>query len=38
MFAKGFVADYPPTIRHRDGKLTDPPYNASVFSTELEYV
>src|SRR5207244_175921 len=31
VFAKGFVADYPLTIRHRDGKLTDVLYNASVY-------
>src|SRR3972149_5877797 len=31
VFAKGFVTDYPLTIRHRDGKLTDVLYNASVY-------
>jgi PAS domain S-box-containing protein len=31
VFAKGFVADYPLTIRHKDGKLTDVLYNASVY-------
>ncbi|MBI3294181.1 MAG: PAS domain S-box protein [Deltaproteobacteria bacterium] len=31
VFAKGFVADYPLTIRHRDGKLSDVLYNASVY-------
>lgn len=31
VFAKGFVSDYPLTIRHRDGKLTDVLYNASVY-------
>src|SRR5438445_6893316 len=31
VFAKGFVADYPLTIRHREGRLTDVLYNASVF-------
>jgi len=31
VFAKGFVADYPLTIRQRDGKLTDVLYNASVY-------
>ena len=31
MFAKGFVTDYPLTIRHKDGKLTDVLYNASVY-------
>ena len=31
VFAKGSVADYPLTIRHTDGKLTDVLYNASVY-------
>ncbi len=31
VFAKGFVADYPLTIRHKNGKLTDVLYNASVY-------
>ena len=31
VFAKGFVTDYPLTIRHRNGRLTDVLYNASVF-------
>jgi PAS domain S-box-containing protein len=31
VFAKGFVKDYPLTIRHKDGKLTDVLYNASVY-------
>ncbi len=31
VFAKGFVTDYPLTIRHRDGHLTDVLYNASVY-------
>jgi PAS domain S-box-containing protein len=31
VFAKGFVTDYPLTIRHKDGKLTDVLYNASVY-------
>ena len=31
VFAKRFVTDYPLTIRHRDGKLTDVLYNASVY-------
>jgi len=30
-FAKGFVIDYPLTIRHKDGRLTDVLYNASVY-------
>ncbi len=31
VFAQGFVTDYPLTIRHRDGGLTDVLYNASVY-------
>jgi PAS domain S-box-containing protein len=31
VFAKGFVTDYPLTIRHEDGGLTDVLYNASVY-------
>lgn len=31
VFAKGFVTDYPLTIRHQDGRLTDVLYNASVY-------
>jgi len=31
VFDKGFVTDYPLTIRHRDGNLTDVLYNASVY-------
>ncbi len=31
VFEKGFVTDYPLTIRHRDGKLVDVPYNATVY-------
>jgi PAS domain S-box-containing protein len=31
VFEKGFVTDYPLTIRHRDGKLTYVLYNASVY-------
>src|SRR3989442_607533 len=31
VFAQGFVMDYPLTIRHKDGKLTDVLYNASVY-------
>jgi PAS domain S-box-containing protein len=30
-FAKGFVTDYPLTIRHRDGRLSHVLYNASVY-------
>ena len=32
VFAKGFVTDYPLTIRHKDGQLTDVLYNASVYT------
>lgn len=31
VFEKGFVTDYPLTIRHVDGRLTDVLYNASVY-------
>ncbi len=31
VFERGFVTDYPLTIRHRDGRLTDVLYNASVY-------
>lgn len=31
VFAKGFVTDYPLTIRHNNGRLTDVLYNASVY-------
>jgi PAS domain S-box-containing protein len=31
VFAKGFVTNYPLTIRHKDGRLTDVLYNASVY-------
>src|SRR5579862_143141 len=31
VFAKGFVTDYPLTIRHRDGHLTSVLYNATVY-------
>jgi len=31
VFAKGFVTDYPLTIRHQDGRLTDVLYNANVY-------
>jgi PAS domain S-box-containing protein len=34
VFEKGFVADYPLTIKHIDGKLTDVLYNASVYKDE----
>jgi PAS domain S-box-containing protein len=31
VFARGFVTDYPLTIRHRDGRLADVLYNGSVY-------
>src|SRR5439155_269268 len=31
VFSKGFVTDYPLTIRHRDGRQTAVLYNASVY-------
>ncbi|MBI2863749.1 MAG: PAS domain S-box protein [Chloroflexi bacterium] len=31
VFSKGFVTDYPLTIRHKDGRLTSVLYNASVY-------
>ncbi len=31
VFSKGYVTDYPLTIRHRDGRLTNVLYNASVY-------
>ena len=31
VFAEGFVTDYPLTIRHREGRLVDVLYNASVY-------
>jgi PAS domain S-box-containing protein len=34
VFARGFVTDYPLTIGHVDGKLTDVLYNASVYKDE----
>ncbi|CAN5338759.1 hypothetical protein BH10BAC1_BH10BAC1_09630 [soil metagenome] len=34
VFEKGFVADYPLTIHHRSGKLTDVLYNASVYKDD----
>jgi PAS domain S-box-containing protein len=34
VFEKSFVSDYPLTIRHKDGKVTDVLYNASVYKDE----
>ncbi|MBC7748771.1 MAG: PAS domain S-box protein, partial [Methylotenera sp.] len=31
VFEKGYVSDYPLTIKHKDGNLTDVLYNASVY-------
>jgi PAS domain S-box-containing protein len=38
VFAKGMVTDYPLTIRHADGGLTDVLYNASVYRDERDNV
>jgi PAS domain S-box-containing protein len=34
VFEKGFVADYPLTIKHKNGDLTDVSYNASVYKDD----
>src|ERR1700756_3341593 len=34
VFEKGFVSDYPLTIKHKNGKLTDVLYNASVYKDD----
>ena len=34
VFAEGYVTDYPLTIRHKDGRLTDVLYNASVYKDD----
>jgi PAS domain S-box-containing protein len=34
VFARGFVTDFPLTLRHRDGHVTDVLYNASVYRDE----
>jgi PAS domain S-box-containing protein len=34
VFEKGFVEDYPLTIQHKNGKLTDVLYNASVYKDD----
>lgn len=34
VFEKSFVADYPLTIKHQNGKLTDVLYNASVYKDD----
>ena len=38
VFAEGFVTDYPLTIRHKDGGLTDVLYNASVYKLSLIHI
>ena len=38
VFEKGFVADYPLTIRHTTGNLTDVLYNASVYKDDKDNV
>ena len=38
VFAKGSVTDYPLTIRHEDGHLTDVLYNASVYKDAQDNV
>jgi PAS domain S-box-containing protein len=38
VFSRGFVTDYPLTIRHRDGRLTDVLYNASVYKDTRGHV
>ncbi len=35
VFADGFVTDYPLTIHHKDGTLTDVLYNAAVYKNEV---
>jgi PAS domain S-box-containing protein len=34
VFEKGFVADYPLTVCHKNGKLTDVSYNASIYKDD----
>ncbi|WP_185965306.1 CHASE3 domain-containing protein, partial [Flavobacterium franklandianum] len=34
VFEKGYVADFPLTIRHKDGKLTDVLFNGSVYRND----
>jgi PAS domain S-box-containing protein len=38
VFAHGFVTNYPLTIRHTDGGLTDVLYNASVYNDEAGHI
>ncbi len=38
VFEKGFVADYPLTIKHKNGNLTDVLYNASIYKDDKDNV
>ena len=38
VFAKGSVADYPLTLRHKEGKLTDVLFNGAVYKDDKENV
>jgi PAS domain S-box-containing protein len=38
VFSRGSVTDYPLTIRHKDGRLTDVLYNASVYKDDRQEV
>jgi len=38
VFENGFVADYPLTIKHKNGNLTDVLYNASVYKDDKDNV
>ena len=38
VFEKGFVADYPLTIKHKNGNLTDVLYNASIYKDDKSNV
>ena len=38
VFAKGYVTDYPLTMRHKDGRLTSVLYNASVYKDAQGHV
>ena len=38
VFAEGFVTDYPLTVRHKDGRLIDVLYNATVYKNEQDEV
>ena len=34
VFEKGFIADYPLAIKHKNGKFTDVLYNVSVYKDD----